>query len=69
MSLGPTKKVENDIIYAGAGFDKGECGATLKRAAERHNGLVKCTVGLYDETVEPWATMNLVIARKYKQIQ
>lgn len=52
------------MSYYGEGLEAGQCGVTINRVDEKHNGVVKCNLGVENEVSESSGTMDLIVASK-----
>ncbi|KAK9886346.1 hypothetical protein WA026_015863 [Henosepilachna vigintioctopunctata] len=57
---------DGNVKYFGAGLSSGQCGVTIDNVDERHNGDIKCTLGMSTESQESVGKMKLVVARAPK---
>jgi hypothetical protein len=53
-----------DYWYAGEGIKHGQCGITISRMSDKHNGPFKCTLGFADEQKESVGTTIVTVASK-----
>ncbi|KAL3271904.1 hypothetical protein HHI36_022374, partial [Cryptolaemus montrouzieri] len=65
-NLGPSIPSDGKVKYYGAGLNAGQCGFTIDNVDERHNGVVKCTLGMTTESQESVGKMHLIVARPPK---
>ncbi|CAH1114069.1 unnamed protein product, partial [Psylliodes chrysocephalus] len=56
----------DEFSYFGSGLEAGQCGVTIHRAEEKHNGDIKCTLGISSETTESVGVMKLIVAKAPK---
>ncbi|CAH1140428.1 unnamed protein product, partial [Phyllotreta striolata] len=54
------------LSYEGQGLEAGQCGVHILYAEEKHNGPIKCTLGIPSETTESVGVMNLIVAKAPK---
>jgi hypothetical protein len=64
LNLNENLPKTDEYWYSGDGLATGQCGVTIGRMADRHNGQFKCSLGFKDELKESEGTSKVTVASK-----
>ncbi|XP_034935327.1 fasciclin-3 isoform X2 [Chelonus insularis] len=63
MNLQPNQAVEDGIAYYGKGLENGECGVSIQRVKEIHDGAFKCALTINGTRAEIMNGVKIIVAR------